>query len=240
MKKHNLVDKSIFFPLLAVALPLLFPGAAHAGTITTTGNKFTMLTGASQLVGRDFDATFSWDGTFNTSVAHAIRNATLTSSNSFLGYRWTENDMYMYGPGTYTVFPACDRAHPGCGSGTPVSFTVAPGQVGVHMIFDWSVGSTNGESVNVWSLNTFTLPWTNNLWWNVGSTNTNGGSSSGSPTAHFGGFNFNSEVGGAHAASPTPVPSAAWLFGSGMLGLMGLGKRKAKARQALRSTAFSG
>jgi Dictyostelium (slime mold) repeat len=108
------------------------------------------------------DVGFSWDGTTKTSVAVSgqVSNASLYSGCPFSGAPWTAHDLAIYGPGTYTVNPCCAPGSPGCSdtcndpnSGLPVptiTFTVNDGEIGGHMLFNWSVNA-NINVVNVWA-----------------------------------------------------------------------------------------
>lgn len=227
MKNAERFKKKLILQIFATVLPLAFASAAPAASITTTGNNFTMLTSIGSMVGSDSNVSFTWDGTFNTSVSGA-GNATLSSSTPFYGYNWSTHNVSIYGPGTYTVFSDCAPGNPGCGSGTAIPFTVAPNQVGVHLLFDWGINK-DMDLVNVWDLNA-TFPGNPPSSWDAASSDANGDGVRGIPFVDgtFVGFNANFNVNGVVAMnpSPTPVPAAAWLLGSGLLGLMGFAKRK--------------
>ena len=49
------------------------------------------------------------------------------------------------------------------------------------------------------------------------------------PTGGFKGFNYTLHLEGTVGASAIPVPAAVWLFGSGLLGLVGVARRKKQA-----------
>ena len=136
----------------------------------------------------------------------------------------------------------------------PLTMNVAEGQVGVHMLFDWN-GSNNIDVVNVWDMNAVwgygpndgsstsylegadlgcfpagkggdpTSPECTALFateWLFASTDVNGNGvpGHGMVDGPFTGFNANFNV------SAVPVPAAAWLMGSGLLGLIGIARRK--------------
>ena len=140
-----------FAALLAVAIAAFT--AQHAAE-ASTGNNFTMLDGTGSNVGGTNDVVFTWDGTFNTSVATAVENATLSSQTPFFGNNWTAHDVMIYGPGSYTIFTDCPAGEPDCGTGVPYNVTVPPGQVMAHMLFDWGP-STNIDVIEVWDADTF-------------------------------------------------------------------------------------
>ena len=77
-------------------------------------------------------------------------------------YTWAAYDVAIYGPGTYTVYTDCPKGSPGCGTGTPFTFTVSEGEMGGHMLFKWGApsaaspcGVTNCDIdvVDIWTLN---------------------------------------------------------------------------------------
>ena len=136
----------------------LLCNAATAGTFT---GVFTMLDPAGGRVGRDVGVTGTWDGTVNTASNGTNFNMTLVSPNPFFGAVWTTHDIRVFGPGTYTINTGCSVAELRAGTppascavqGEPMTFTVGPGQLGAHMLFDWS-GNNNISVVNVWNRNT--------------------------------------------------------------------------------------
>ena len=136
----------------------LLCNAATPGTFT---GVFTMLDPAGGRVGRDVGVTGTWDGTVNTASNGTNFNMTLVSPNPFFGAVWTTHDIRVFGPGTYTINTGCTVAELRAGTppascavqGEPMTFTVGPGQLGAHMLFDWS-GNNNISVVNVWNRNT--------------------------------------------------------------------------------------
>ncbi len=123
--------------------------------VDTINNNLTVVdtsldAGGSTLGGTN-DVHFTWDGTRKTSVAVSgqVSNATLSSSCLFFGYTWSAHDVVIYGPGTYTVYTDCPPGSPGCGLGTPITFTVNAGEIGGHILLDWGL-TKNYDIVNVW------------------------------------------------------------------------------------------
>ena len=104
---------------------------------------------------------------------------------------------------------------------------VGAGQVGGHILFNW--GSTaNIDVINVWNVSGSTYT----------STDVAAGAGSGANTpitapdgipglvmidGAFPGFSANFDF------VAVPVPAAVWLFGSGLLGLVGVARRRRKA-----------
>lgn len=148
--------------LIGLSMAALFGSyGAHAGLsaysvppVSSTNNNFTMLgPGSGFQVGGTNDVTFTWDGTYNTSVAGAVDNATLSSPTGFFAtyLYWTAHNVKIYAPGTYSIdtgSPA-NTTNPG---GKIYSWTVPPGHVGAHMLFDWNT-TTNIDVLVTWRLN---------------------------------------------------------------------------------------
>lgn len=144
--------------LISLSIAALFgSGMAHAvytPTVTTTCNNFTMVSASDGLTGGTNDVTFTWDGTYRTAVVtDKTNNATLSSPTDFSGKIWTAHHMNVYAPGTYTFYTGCTITQtPTCGVGTAYTLTVGAGQVGAHMLFNWST-STNIDVVLLWKPN---------------------------------------------------------------------------------------
>jgi hypothetical protein len=140
---------------------LIAMGQIQAGQISYTepvssnGNNFIIISPGNDLIGGTNDVVFTWDGTLNTAVSDATSNATITSDEAFFGQLWHAHDVALYAPGTYTIFDGCPPGDAGCGIGNPVTFTVGPDQVGVHMLVDWLI-NTDIDVINIWNKN---LPW---------------------------------------------------------------------------------
>ena len=208
---------------------------------TYTGSNFTMISPSGSAIGGTNNVTGSWNGTVYTSQSDvgAAGNMTLSSTTKFDGYNWTAHNIQVFGQGTYTFTET---------NGATQKMVVGAGQVGAHMLFDWGGGtslSLNIGVVDVWNLNgtytgnfdtgggvVATDSWSgnNNHIWGLAST---GGA--GMVNGPFGGFkaNFNVYNGTnvtAAAPAPVPLPAAVWLFGTGLLGLVGVSRRKRSDR----------
>lgn len=126
-----------------------------------SNNNFTMLDPNGGRVGGANDVAVMWDGTFNTSVETAVSNMTISSQNPFFSNLWTARDVKVFSAGSYT-FEACpgavvngfaaDGSKCNSGTSTPQTMVVGQGEVGVHMLFDWS-GNKSIDVVNVWDMN---------------------------------------------------------------------------------------
>jgi hypothetical protein len=205
------------------------------------------------------DVTFTWTGTFFNSSSDytgsaSTSNATIASPTLFFGKKWTAHTVQIFGPGSYSFDTAVANGGANIEAGTQ-SMTVGAGQIGAHMLFDWN-NNISIDVVNVWNINgTFSgcdtptaAPTAHNCLWSgtlnsvgnsastvfsVHSTDNDGDTTLGVPMAPGGPFagnnaNFNLQ-GVALAESAVPVPAAVWLFGSGLLGLVGIARRKKKA-----------
>lgn len=147
--------KKIFIRLLTAALFSSCMAQAMGPDIVngTATNNFTMLSGVDGLVGGSEDVTFTWDGTYRTSVVtDNSNNATLASPTPFFGIPWFAHHVNIYAPGAYTFYTNCAAGNPSCGAGSAYNFVVPPGQVGAHILFDW--GTTyNIDVVVLWDMN---------------------------------------------------------------------------------------
>jgi len=245
--------------VLGAALAMTFgTGGAQAMGVpvyTTTGNNFTMVSASNGLTGGTNDVTFSWDGTYRTAVVtDKSFNATLSSPTDFSGKVWTAHHMNIFGAGTYTFDTSCTAATAACVPGGTASkkytLTVGAGQVGAHLLFNWST-STNIDVVLLWDMNKSwagtgtTSPFqdgggnTMNTVWDFVSIDTPASTIAAGALADEtndysgtkmidGPFigqsaNFNVNL---VQPSAVPVPAAAWLLGSGLLGLVGVARRK--------------
>jgi hypothetical protein len=150
--------------LIAASLAALFSSgvaSAYTPTVTTTGNNFTMLTATGGGQGGTNDVTFTWDGTYKTAIDN-VSNATLSSPTAFAGAVWTAHNVEIFGPGTYVFDTACAIGNAGGSCGGPTyTLTVGTGQIGAHMLFDWST-SSNIDVVLLWKMN--------DSWFNVAGT----------------------------------------------------------------------
>jgi hypothetical protein len=222
------------FALLAIAC-----NAAFGATVTTYGNNFTMLAPDESIAGGTNDVVFTWDGTLNTDPTTAVANASISSSYPFFGYTWSMQEVKIYGPGSYTLSTAdspggtgCPTLLASCASGGNYNVTVLPGQIMGHMKGTWN-GNEGMDVVNIWDSNAVFSPLyagpggSNSAMtvWSLMSIDGDGDGINGLAMIDgaFAGFsvNFNLQV--------VPIPAAAWLFGSGLVGIFGLARQKRRA-----------
>lgn len=270
--------------LIASGVALTFGTAtAQAALVTdlfgpynffTDSANFTMLAGNSGVVGGTNDVVMTWDGNGYSANSDytgpgGSSNVTASSTAPFFGYSWTAHDIQVFTPGSYTFDVTAGGGNAETGT---VSMTVATGQLGMHMLFDWN-GNLNIDVVVVadpfsvfgsglvYSTQTNTkgqfkcdtaftgtiianclydgamyggagAP-TKDQVWMLASTDDNGDGIMGTPMATGGPFaGFNANFNANMSSTPdtvVPVPAAVWLFGSGLLGLVGIARRKKKA-----------
>lgn len=242
------LKKSILTASVLLSMGASATQAAYTPVVTTTGNNLTVVSATNGLTGGTNDVTFTWDGTYRTSVVtDNTFNATLSSPTAFSGKKWTMHNVNIYAPGSYTFYTGCGAYAPSCGTGSTYNMTVGIGQLGVHMLWSWSI-TNNVDVVLLWDMNkSWAGTGTTSAFcagsgagcngavpgnsiatvWNAVSIDTNMDPDNYSGTKMIDGptvgqsWNFN--VNGIHSV---PIPASTWLLGSGLLGLMGLVRRK--------------
>ena len=155
------------------------------------------------------------DNTVTGSIGGGTWSA--VSSTPFFGFVWTAHGGTTFGPGTYS-FATVE-------AGTYTGVVVGPNQIGGHILFDWNT-TTNIDVVNVWNFCSGCGGYT--------SQDVTAVSPTGQPNGirglemidgAFPGFEANFDF----KVAAVPVPAAVWLFGSGLLGLVGVARRKKAA-----------
>ena len=234
----------IHFKKMLICLAIVMAmGSATGYAATTFNNNFTMLTPAAGLVGGTNDVVFTWDGTLNTNPATAVVNATISSNTPFFGVNWQAYDIKVYGPGSYAISTADTPGGPGCpatggtcagdgslSGGQPGTYNVTANanQIMAHMKFAWN-GTQGIDVIDVWQPGSWTtLNPGNPISTAPGGTyqgpvydfisidwNGNGTAGAGMIDGPFKGFNANFNV------NVVPLPATFWLFGSGLMGLVG-------------------
>jgi hypothetical protein len=199
------------------AAVLLGTGAAlSTGTASAAVGDFTMYDGAGGFV-----------GSFVTSDTRDFGAGTwaLSSTSTFFGQLWTAHNGTVYDtPGTYT-FDAGDNSGQPNSPGTRYVVNLAAGETLGHTLFDWGT-TTNIDVINVWDANGDSID-----------PDGDGIPGVSMIDGAFIGFNANfsltngpQNVTGQSSVSVIPVPAAVWLFGSGLLGLVGVARRKAASK----------
>ncbi|TCV79025.1 VPLPA-CTERM sorting domain-containing protein [Sulfurirhabdus autotrophica] len=163
---------------MSVAVSMLFcASAAHAvytPIVSTTGNNMTMVGSSNGLTGGTNDVTFTWNGTwYNSLVRDGSSNATLSSPTAFSGKKWTAHNVNVYAAGNYTFYTGCPAGDPACGIGPAYNLSVGYGQVGVHLLWDWS-SSKDVDIVLLWDMNKSWMQTGTTSPFSTGGTNLNG------------------------------------------------------------------
>ena len=140
----------------------------------------------------------------------------VASPSTFFGLNWTAHSGTTFGPGTYTF----DASNAQDGSAMYTGIVVGAGQVGGHILFNYNT-AVDIDVINVWDVTT-AAGVTSYV-----STDGDGDGKRGIAMIDgaFPGFSANFDF----TTAAVPVPAAVWLFGSGLLGLVGVARRKKAA-----------
>jgi len=204
----------------AMALALGVSGAQAAPV--STGGTFQMDVndGLDQAFIEGAGGPVNTDTALSGFVDEAAGTWGVSSTNTFFGFNWTaSNGQLVTGVGDYaidTVTGIVSAAAPdavGTADGN-IHFTIGANQIAGTIDFAWS-SSAGIRVVNVWDINA-------------------DGSLSyaavpGMENGPFPAYNAGFKLTGAGLVSAVPVPAAVWLFGSGLLGLVGVARRRKAA-----------
>jgi hypothetical protein len=208
---------------LTVASALMVGGMVAVLSTSVQAAPVTVLNTTLQM----YDSTGAVMGSPDNTVTMTYDKTAMTwgasSSQSFFGNVWTASGGVLYNPGTYNVNingdgsneAAFNASYPLANGDGIYTFTVPAGHYGGNINFAW--GTTTGIDVFiVWSTDGIT------------SIDVDGDSIRGAKMVDgpFAGASANFSNGPAYVV---PVPAAAWLFGSGLLGLVGVARRRNKA-----------
>jgi len=282
--KKTLIASSIAMALGApVAQAALVTDLFGANNWSTDAANFTMLNSAGGYsMGPDGganDVLMFWDGNgYSASSDYtgpgSSANVTASTTDPFFGATWSAHDIQVFIPGSYSFETSLGG---GAAETSDLFVTVNPGQIGMHMLFDWSgnanidvfvvanpssvfgpgIARTAGggtPSALYCDGNGGTNAVKNCLFngaplgaslggvkplgsqkWMLASTDGDGDGIMGIKMPVGGPFaNFQANFNANMTATPdpvaaVPVPAAVWLFGSGLLGLVGIARRKKKA-----------
>ena len=183
---------------IAASLALML-GSGTAGAVAMSSATFTMLDATGGGVGVDTTVTGSIGG-----GAWSV-----SSTTPFFGQNWTAHSGTTFGPGTYS-FATVEGA-------TYTGVVVGAGQVGGHILFNWGVVA-DIDVINVWDVAAGVYTSTDGI--SGTPANPDGVRGYGMLDGAFAGFNANFDF------TAVPVPAAVWLFGSGLLGLVGVARRR--------------
>ena len=217
-------------------------GVSHAASMSSA--TFIMYDPSGNLVSNTCGASGNCPNGVDPTLTGTIGNGVwgVASSETFFGSNWVAKGGTTFGPGTYTF----DTLKGGTPNPQYTGIIVGPNQVGGHILFDWgsadsttacSVAECSIDVVNVWNLTvagsvtTYTSQdVTANRATGAGATVIGPDGIPGVPIQDSATFlNFSPNFDFTVDAAVIPVPAAVWLFGSGLLGLVGVARRKKSA-----------
>ena len=197
---------------IAISLALALGSTAVSAATMNAGADFTMKSAAGGTVGSFADVTGNIGG----------GTWAVASPSPFFGNVWTAHNGTTFGPGSYTFDTTGGTA--GTTGQVYTGVVVGAGQVGGHILFDWNTAA-DIDVVNVWDVTGAASDiYTSSVVTDSNGANTNGVTGLAMIDGAFPGFNANFNF-----TAPVPVPAAVWLFGSGLLGLVGVARRKKSA-----------
>ncbi len=207
---------------IATAMALTLGVSSAYAAPVSTGGTFQMNTndGLDQGYAVGTGSAVNTDTAISGWVDETAGTWGVSSTNTFFGALWTaSNGTLVSGAGDYSLDTATgviSLAAPDT-VGTQdaaMHFTIGSGQIAGIIDFAW--GTTTGiRVIDVWNINadgsltTVAVP--------------------GMENGPFPNYNAAFEFTGAGLVSAVPVPAAVWLFGSGLLGLVGVARRKKSA-----------
>jgi hypothetical protein len=137
-------------------------------------SNFTMLTSSAgtnpnAVEDGTNDVSYNLDLNLNTILGGTIGLMTneIASPTPYKGFIWDAHHIRLFGPGTWQIDTTCTTTQleagvsacnnplqtvPSVQTQRFITFTVGPGQIGAHMLFDWN-GNFNIDVVNVWNQN---------------------------------------------------------------------------------------
>jgi hypothetical protein len=170
------------------------------------------------------DVIFNWDGTLYTDpVTQTTPNLSLVSATptQFFGFPWTVHDARAFGPGSYYFQTP---------QGNTQNLVVGPDEIGANLVFDWN--SMAMDMVLLWNRNStvngdiYGYPPDGQVF-ALASADGNGDGIPGVPMVDgpFVDFQPNFNI------KSVPLPATAWLFASGILGIVGIARRAVARRE---------
>lgn len=202
--------------LAAAVVASLGAGVAQAAPVVNFNfvGSFTMYDPGGAPMGTDNGVT----GTMTMDFGTGAGTASIASPNTFYGYLWTAHNITLQAnpgpdmtPNTMDDFVHADMLFDWNPAG-------GPGNVNIVVSVDFAMAPNGFGGYTVTTLDS---THDDNLYY-PGYIAGDGILGNPMPGGPFAGFN--ATFGG--TATPVPVPAAVWLLGSGLLGLVGIGRRK--------------
>lgn len=202
----------------AIAAALLMVTGAASAVPVSTGGVFNMYSQAGLDTTGAPTVAINVDATISGFVDQDAGTWGVSSTMPFYGLTWTaSNGQLITTAGSYALDTASGTVVAGTGvvaADGMMNFNVGAGQVAGTIDFAW--GATTGiRVVNVWNVN--------------GDGSLTAAAIPGMENGPFPGFNAAFDLTSAGLISAVPVPAAVWLFGSGLLGLAGVARRRKAA-----------
>ena len=162
----------------------------------------------------------------------------------FFGFPWSAHHIRVFGPGDYSFDTTCSiseiesgTAVCGGGAGEYLDLSVGIDQIGAHILWDWN--APNEENIDIavlWDINgIFDSTAPHNIYqglagaaptldtvFDLVSVDGDGDGIPGLLMIDGAFIDFSANF----SLQAVPIPPALWLFGSGLLGLVGIARRK--------------
>ena len=201
------MNKTALATAMALSMGMGISAAVQAApTGTMSSATFTMYSAVGGFIGVPDTAVTGSIGGGSWSVA---------STTTFFGSVWTAHSGTTFGPGTYTI----DTVEGGVYTG----IQVGANQIGGHILFDWGPNK-NIDVVQVWDFCNVCGAYTSTDATVGNPANPDGVRGTGMFDGAFANSNANFDF--VVPVSAIPVPAAVWLFGSGLVGLVGVARRR--------------
>jgi hypothetical protein len=181
--------------------------ADTVGTIVSASSTLCMLTKLGN-PGGCADSNLS--GTINYTTGVIAFGA-----NMFIDTPWTVHDSAFLAPGAYTDVLGV----------ASYDFTVGANQIGASMLFDWGDGTVAGTNRNMRVVSLWNVDDSTPGFRKLTPVDADGDTFPGAKMVDV----FVDQAPVFTITTTIPVPAAAWLFGSGLLGLVGVARRRNKA-----------
>lgn len=207
--------KSRLLGLLCAGLLATTSTATYSATYDVSGTLIVRSPTGQLVEAIDNTVSGFYDNSGSTTLS-------LNTTDRFQGLLWLSIGA-VYGPGDW-VFEAClADGSTNCTQPSPVSMTVGTGQWGGHLLVDWGAVQ-NIDVLNVWDITTSSSGAII-----LTSTDPDGDGILGIPMVDgpFKTFSWSYDL--VLTPQTVPIPSALWLFGTGLLALAEMTRRRKAA-----------